>query len=214
LGKGDGTFQSPSAALSVSAVHGIGLATGDLNGDGKLDLVLQSTAGELQIFVGNGDGTFLNSSNYLDSANTNVAIADLDDDGKLDIAAGNLALLGSGTGNFAGVSLSLVPASSAQVIGKFDKNGTQDVAVVSGKDVSILSNDGSGVLSVINTYTLQQPGYAIVTADLNGDGNLDLAVFGTDPSGNWNYNVLLGNGDGSRFRPSNGVGTRNCSLVW
>ena len=197
LGKGDGTFQSPSAALSVSAVPGIGLATGDLNGDGKLDLVLQSTAGELQIFVGNGDGTFLNSGNYLDSGNTNVVIADLNNDGKLDIAAGNLVLLGNGTGNVAGVPLSLVPASPAQVIGKFDKNGTQDVAVVSGKDVSILSNDGTGVLSVINTYTLQQPGYAVVTADLNGDGNLDLAVFGTDPSGNWNYSVLLGNGDGS-----------------
>ena len=50
----------------------------------------------------------------------------------------------------------------------------------------ILKNNGSGALSVINTYTLQHPGQAIVTGDLNGDGNLDLVVIGMDPSSqNW-----------------------------
>lgn len=55
-----------------------------------------------------------------------------------------------------------------------------DVALVTNKQFSVLKNNGSGVLSLANTYTIQQPGYAIVTADLNGDGDLDLVVFGTD----------------------------------
>jgi uncharacterized protein (DUF2141 family) len=54
------------------------------------------------------------------------------------------------------------------------------------------------VLSLTRTYALQQPGYAIVTADFNGDGNLDLMVFSAPPNtGTWGYSVLLGNGDGS-----------------
>ena len=53
-----------------------------------------------------------------------------------------------------------------------------------------------------HTYTLPQPGYAIATGDLNGDGNLDLVVEGADPdSQNWSYIVLLGNGDGSFRTP-------------
>jgi len=41
-----------------------------------------------------------------------------------------------------------------------------------------------------------------VTADFNGDGKLDLVVFGTDQSTqDWNYSVLLGNGDGSFQSP-------------
>jgi VCBS repeat protein len=58
------------------------------------------------------------------------------------------------------------------------------------------------VLSLAHSYALQEPGGAIVTADFNGDGNLDLMVFSAPPSaGSWGYGVLLGNGDGS-FQPA------------
>jgi hypothetical protein len=61
LGNGDGTFQAPEVAFP----GGGALAAVDLNGDGKLDLVLQSDPTAAQIYLGNGDGTFSNAGNYV-----------------------------------------------------------------------------------------------------------------------------------------------------
>ena len=71
----------------------------------------------------------------------------------------------------------------------------------SNETVYILTSNGVGALSLAHTYTLQHYGNAIVTADFNGDGNLDLAVIGSNSAGNWAYSVLLGNGDGTFQAP-------------
>jgi hypothetical protein len=193
-GNGDGTFQAPSTAISASG----SLAALDFNGDGKLDLIV-STAGPTEIYLGNGDGTFSNNANYPGSC---AAVADFNGDGKPDIAGAGAVLLGNGNGTFQGVQQGLTPGNPiAAVVGDFAKTGTPDVAVVSSDNVYILKNNGSAGLSLVNTYTLQQPGYAIVTADFNGDGNLDLMVISTATSDDWSYCVLLGNGDGSFQSP-------------
>jgi FG-GAP-like repeat/Abnormal spindle-like microcephaly-assoc'd, ASPM-SPD-2-Hydin len=204
LGNGDGTFQTPTTIFFNNGT----LAAADLNGDGKLDLVL--TNGVVQIYLGGGDGTFVNTHSYqpLGGPPQGFAVADFNLDGKLDVAAEGNILLGNGDGTFKGVSGVALPLPSfgppATAIGDFDKDGTPDVAVLSVNSVNnlyILINDGTGALKLANTYTLQQPGYGIATADLNGDGNLDLIVTGVDPiSQNWSYSVLLGKGDGS-FQP-------------
>lgn len=203
LGNGDGTFQSP---LSTSAAGG---GVGDFNGDGKLDLV-----GGTQVYLGNGDGTFSATGHaYLVESNSNTAIADFNGDGKLDIAVGNTVLLGNGDGTFRGNPFSVGQVGIALefwgvVSDDFDNNGTKDVAIVSLANVYILSNDGSGALSLTHTYPLPQPVYSrIVSADLNGDGNLDLVVLGGVPDQiyegtyDWQYSVLLGNGDGTFQSP-------------
>jgi hypothetical protein len=89
----------------------------------------------------------------------------------------------------------------------FVKNAAPGVAVIGVSSshgvssLSILTNDGSGTLSLAQTYVLPQPGSGIVAADLNGDGNLELIVTGSaSASTNGSYSVLLGNGDGS-FQP-------------
>jgi hypothetical protein len=199
LGNGDGTFQSPTTVFSNNGT----LVTADLNGDGKLDLVLLN--GVVEVYLGKGDGTFSNTHSYQPlGGSPGLAVADFNLDGKLDIAAGNV-LLSNGDGTFKGVSgvaLSLPEfGPPATVVGAFNKNGTPSVAVLSTnsmKNLYILTNDETGALSLAHTYTLQQPGYGIATADLNGDGNLDLIVTGVDPiSQDWSYSVLLGKGDGT-----------------
>ena len=207
LGNGDGTFQSPVVTFPSAGP----VAAADLNGDGKLDLVMSA----VDIYLGNGDGTFSNTNNYVPvpisgtSSSVPIAIADFNLDGKPDIAVGNNIFLGNGNGTFQAVPIGLAPGSSgAFVTGAFDKTSAPEVAVVSVTvnntySVSILSNNGSGVLSLAHTYPLQQPGSDIVTADFNGDGNLDLMVLSADPnSQTWGYSVLLGNGDGTFQPPS------------
>lgn len=228
LGNGDGTFQSPTAVIPWSGAGDLALAAADLNNDGKLDIVLENgvSSGQdvifgetiAQIYMGNGEGTFSNANNYVlqftlcyscETAppTSYLAIADFNLDGKPDIAAAGVVLLGNGNGTFQGIQLGAVQDfSGVTVTGDFAKNGKPGVAMLSNpqyfNNLYILSNNGAGALSLIHTYQLQQPGFAIVTTDLNGDGNLDLVVFQTDPiSTTWGYSVLLGNGDGSFQSP-------------
>ena len=90
-------------------------------------------------------------------------------------------------GDFANKHIPYLAVASSQRL-----NGTTQYTV------DIFINDGKGALSLGQTYTLQEPGNGMVTADFNGDRNLDLLVVGTDPRSQlWGYSVLLGNGDGT-----------------
>jgi hypothetical protein len=223
LGNGDGTFQLPSTIFSNTGT----LAEADVNGDGKMDFVLLNSYGSIRVYLGNGDGTFSNTHSYFPSLTgtaAGLAIADFNSDGKLDIASANNILLGSGTGIFQGwPAVNLAPYTlSAAVIGNFVKNGPPAIAVLCNSSTSnslcIVTDDGTGVLSLANTYSLQQPSYAIASADVNGDGNLDLVVQGQDPvSTYWSYSVLLGKGDGTFqtpvFYPQSVAGGSNNSGV-
>ena len=176
----------------------------DLNGDGKLDLVAYTAA--VQIYLGNGDGTFSASNSYLPNlgyvSSLELAVADINSDGKLDVAAGNGIFLGLGSAAFQGVPGILPGSPVAAVAGDFDKNGTIDVAAISSDSLFVLSNNGGGGVTLIHTYSLQQPGIGVVAADFNGDGNLDLAVLGVDSTNEyWSYSVFMGNGDGSFQSP-------------
>jgi hypothetical protein len=143
LGNGDGTFQAPTAPFPVSS-HASVIAAADLNGDGRLDLVVEQDPTVLQIYLQNSDGTFSNIHSYVMTipslyfglaSSTGIVIADFNHDGKPDVAGEGGVLLGNGDGSFQGIPLGSIPGTVAPglaVVGNFENNSRMDAAAVSG----------------------------------------------------------------------------------
>jgi hypothetical protein len=154
LGKGDGSFRTTTYLTSYEPN---GLAVADLNGDGKMDLVVAMSecpdnscgTGLVEVFLGNDDGTFQAPLNFsTPQQESSVAVADFDGDGKPDVAAESWSgiitlLLGNGDGTLRSSSTLLLPSGHNLVTGDFNRDGKPDIAA-NGPGVAILLNVASG----------------------------------------------------------------------
>ncbi len=109
-GNGDGTFGTP-VPLNVSQnIQNPGLLVGDLNKDGKPDLIWGNA-----VLLGNGDGTFKQIPLTIPSSSQNpvavIALADLNGDGILDAvySPGTTINAGNGDGTFQTTPFYTVP---------------------------------------------------------------------------------------------------------
>jgi len=206
LGNGDGTFRT-SVTYATNLAYS--LAVADFNGDGKPDIVVANenlSPSTVSVYLGNGDGTF---KTPIDSSTTSynvfVAVGDFNGDGKPDIVVVEnpyiSVLLGKGDGTFQAPSDNNSFVGSQQLaVGDFNNDHRLDVVVVGffggSQDVGVLLGNGDGTLQPSLTYALNNTPYSVAAADLNHDGNLDVAIGGYFQD----VAVLLGKGDGS-FQP-------------
>ncbi|HZL72593.1 MAG TPA: FG-GAP-like repeat-containing protein, partial [Planctomycetota bacterium] len=210
------TFAVGAGPLRV-AVH-------DLNGDGHLDVVTANNSDDsVTILLGNGAGGFSSTVTYPASANLTsspqaLAIADFDENGAPDIAVtnffGDLAvflLLGDGTGAFsAGTPLNaggVGDPENLRGVDAGDLNGDDhaDLVVIlgGGNEMSALLGRGDGTFEAPLRYPIGDGEFGtgpvdIELADLDGDGDLDVAVahYDADPTSD-HLIIRLGNGDGT-----------------
>ncbi|MCX7072255.1 MAG: FG-GAP-like repeat-containing protein [Gammaproteobacteria bacterium] len=168
------------------------IAVGDLNGDGKTDVVMPNQAsgnGTVLVLLGDGAGGLRTPGSFpVGSFPSAVAIGDLNGDGKADLAVTNSnssgsisILLGDGSGSFGAASnipVGRFPSSLA--IGDFNGDGKADLAVAIdnfGNNVPILLGDGSGGFTAGPVGSVANGGLRnLAVSDLNGDGKADVAV--------------------------------------
>lgn len=208
----------------------IAVATGDFNGDGKLDVVSLGTSLYLDVMLGNGDGTFQTPiANYLGNCNSNcfydaIAVGDFKGDGILDVATwgtninpGNPQIqiyLGNGTG-----SLTLTetyqapnggntnPGPNSIVAEDVNGDGKIDlVAMTPYNGVFVFLGNGDGTFQAPTAYTTVctdsiGPCQSLAVADVNGDGKPDLAVQSNDTTGG-GMTILLNTGNGTFGTPA------------
>jgi hypothetical protein len=153
------------------------VAVGDLNGDGKPDLVVaDGLSNTLNVLLGNGDGTFQ--------------------------APRQFAVGAFKTPNVLGAQLHLPNFRRKVVLADLNHDGHLDAVVTNydSGDVSVLLGRGDGTFEPQRRYNATGAPFDLAVGDLTGNGIPDLVVVSADKSGTATVAVLLGRGDGT-FEP-------------
>jgi hypothetical protein len=141
LNKGNGTFFAPTnTPVAGTAIQLNSLRTADFNGDGIPDLAAISASAQLLcfVFLGKGDGTFTNVDQKVIPASAiyNLAIADVNGDGRPDIVVASYTtvtiLENLGDGTFAPPLQFTATSVGSVVSGDFNKDGKADVLAFGG----------------------------------------------------------------------------------
>jgi hypothetical protein len=190
-------------------LYGTFVQVADTNGDGIPDIIAsQHKTGYIEVLLGNGNGTFRTGPNSLTVATgaDSLAAADLNGDGKIDLALANysgiVVATGNGNGTFgSGVLYSIDDVQiSFLVVGDFNNDGIPDIAAAGSAGLWLLTGKGGGLFnSAVLVASL--PGSAnVAAADFNQDGNLDVVV--TQPNEtDGGFAVLFGQGNGAFQTP-------------
>ncbi len=202
MGLGNATFRA-ARGFPIGMGGANAVESADLDNDGDLDMVVVSRYQfSIAFLEGFGDGTFeervvLPLMPTSDDEPGHLALADMDQDGDLDvltsvIASDELRLYRNGgtVDSFASPPPSDVTDVGAAPLGiaaaDFDGDAIPDVAVCNSLDgtLQVLKNSGNGSLA---TLSVEVAGFAprgILCMDFDGDSALDLALVGENPASN------------------------------
>ena len=218
-GNGDGTFAAPRLLQLPSGFQPAALAAADFNKDGHIDLAVADEGNNtVSIFLGNGDGTFQNRTDYaVGTSPVWISAADFNADGILDLAVadsgastatnngnsvsillGQVGANGSANGTFAPGTQRDFPAGNEPVsisVGDYNADGEADLAVSAKTDnaLSILLGSGGGLFSPNFELPVGTSPVSITTGPFTTSNLSDVAIAN---SGSNNISVIL---DSSSF---------------
>lgn len=205
LANNSGGFSAP---VTFTPTNPNFVETGDINKDGKADIISSSRSGVISVLLGDGLGGFaapIETSTNADSAS--FAVGDLNNDGNSDVVTANLTngnssiLLGNGSGSFTVSTIAIGGGSNTGVeVADLNLDGKMDIAFSgSAGVVSFFSGNGDGTFSARRAFGTGSIPNSILSADVNGDGKLDLA---TSNQNGANFSVLTNTFSASCVSPS------------
>jgi FG-GAP-like repeat/FG-GAP repeat len=190
-------------AFNFVGMGGSNVATGDVDGDGDLDLVATNQfPPSISLLVGNGDGTFASHVDYAVPAAGGVRLVDLNGDGFDDVvvasgSAGLTVLMANGDGTLAdGVGYAPGLSPTGWGMGDVNGDGHVDVVVSTSSGVSVLAGNGDGTLAAPTSVYASADVDDMALADVNGDTILDLLAAETPQTSSSVVRVLFGDGQG------------------
>jgi len=206
----------PAANYAVGTA--ISIVAADVNGDGKMDLLVASAGGNsVSLLLGRGDGTFVNSRCSVGGGlcatglgPAAVTVGNFTGKAKeVDMAVVNSGdntvsvFLGNGV-NFNGPKIYAVGRCPTSVAAAdVNGDGFQDLIVTNGADntVTILLGNGKGTFTAQTPLATGMSPVSVAVADFNGDNIQDLAV--ANSAGN-SVSLLIGTGNGA-FLPATNI---------
>lgn len=179
----------PRPAVAVTKAPALFFVTkpAELNEDGHLDVVGTTSALDLQIALGRGNGTF-DPPRSLGQAGRPLVVWDVNLDGFSDIvvagSAGVSILPGRGDGTFGApraVDSSASPPADIFIqqralVVDFDGDGAMDLALIDGSSVAIFPGHGDFTFGARVELPVLDGAVSLVYADFNGDGRMDIAA--------------------------------------
>jgi flagellin-like hook-associated protein FlgL len=206
LSRSAGTATFSSMFVGATVFISSRMLEGDINGDGKLDIV-STLSGNIQTLIGNGDGTFISLATDASGAGTafGVALADVNGDGSPDLlytSASSISVqLNNGSGTFgAATALGMSAGTYTSIaVSDFNGDGIADIAATNATTgtVGVRLGSGNGGFATATDFVGGTSNASIAIGDLNGDGVPDIVT--TRSTGG--IHALLGNGDGTFRAP-------------
>lgn len=210
---GTGTFTFNSKFGTETALM-VDMASGDINGDGSLDVVqlLNDGTASLKVYVNSGTGSFSTiTAPTLSESVHRMALFDVDSDADIDLVfinsatatiTANAVFLNNGHGVFTSVASSL-PGGSAMAVADFNTDGYLDLVFSSTASIlgQVFRNSGTGSFVQIANFGAVNASH-FAPADIDNDGDIDLLI-----AANGQVHSYFNNGLGTSFTPGSSYGS-------
>ena len=200
INKGNRKWVKGVGPTEINNYQGIKIT--DINKDGHTDIIAANTTsdidGGIQIWLGDGKGNWIRESGpTITGIYMNVALADFNEDGNLDLAGagwgtyGTLKVwLGDGAGDWSSMPLNYRGSYYGLTAGDLNGDGNLDILAGTYREgVKIFLGDGKGNFDLGVSPSKEGSFWEVLMADLDGDGKKDLFASSIDSGGvkAWRY---------------------------